>query len=361
METRSNKKKIIFTILIIFIILIGSLVGLFFWIKSPISKNKEYISFNVSVGKSFASLGEDLKKEGLIRNTFVYKVYLKILNPTNLEAGRYKLSSSMTIEEIIKVLSEGSIDDREGISITFVEGKNMRYFIKKMSENFNISDTEIESKLKDKEFLDKLINKYFFITEEVKNEKLFYSLEGYIYPDTYEFFKDSSIEEIIEKMLNNLEIKLNQYKSEIEDSGYSFHQILTLASIIEQEAGNSNDRKGVAGVFYNRLKDNWSLGSDVTTYYAEKIELWSRDLYKKEINACNDYNTRASCMRGKLPIGPICNPSINSVIASIEPTKHNYYYFVADVYGHTYFNEDGSGHDETVAKLKREGKWYEYN
>ena len=157
-----------------------------------------------------------------------------------------------------------------------------------------------------------------------------------------------------------MEEKLKPYKDEITKSKYSIHQILTLASIIELEAGKANDRAGVAGVFYNRLKSGWALGSDVTTYYAVKIDLSDRDLKMSEIRDCNSYNTRASCMAGKLPVGPICNPSKGSLVATIEPKNHKYYYFVADKNGKTYFNKTDAEHTSTVARLKREGLWFEY-
>ena len=216
------------------------------------------------------------------------------------------------------------------------------------------------SKLNDKSYLDTLIKDYWFLTDAIKNKDIYYSLEGYLYPDTYEFYSTASVDDIFRKMLNNMQKKLDKYKNEIESSKYSIHEMLTLASIIELEAGNANDRKGVAGVFYNRLKAGWSLGSDVTTYYAEKIDNWSRDLYKSELSKCNKYNTRSSCMAGKLPVSPICNPGISSIEACIEPKEHKYYYFVADKYGKTYFSKTDSEHTSTVSRLKREGLWIDY-
>lgn len=359
----SNKLKIILcsiSLLILIIILI--IILLYKSFTSPVDKNnKEVYQYEVKSGENYSLIASNLKKEKFIKNELVFKIFVKLMEPKSLEAGIYELSPSMDLKTIIDTFNKGAKDMRETVSITFVEGKNMRYVISKITENMDITEEEILNKLKDEEYLNSLIDKYFIITDEIKNKDIYYSLEGYLYPDTYTFYKDSTIEEIFEKMINNLESKLTSYKSEIESSGYTFHQMLTLASIIEAEAGKSKDRKDVASVFYNRLKDNWALGSDVTTYYAEKLELWSRDLYKKEVNSCNAYNTRSSCMRGKLPVGPICNPSIDSVIASIEPNETKYYFFVADMYGNTYFNETASGHDKTINKLKREGKWYEYN
>ena len=154
--------------------------------------------------------------------------------------------------------------------------------------------------------------------------------------------------------------KLEPYKESIENSDKTIHEMITLSSIVEKEGANDSDRKMIAGVFYNRLRDGWSLGSDPTTYYAEKIDDNVRGLKMSELNSCNAYNTRSSCLNGKLPVGPICNPGLASLVASIEPEKHNYYYFVADKNGKNYFNETQAGHDSTINKLKREGLWITY-
>lgn len=360
MEPQNNNKKKIIILILAIVTFIFLCAFVFFYFVSPVNNNKESLSFNVKQGENYSSISDELKDAKLIKSEMFYKLYLKFMNPENLEAGNYKLSKSMNLKEVIKTLSSGATTDRQTVTVTFVEGKNMRYVIEKLIENFGFSEEDILNKLKDDTFLSNLIKNHWIVGYDVKDENIYYSLEGYLFPDTYEFYKDSSIEDVFEKMITNLEKKMNPYKDEIEATGYSFHNILTLASIIEQEAGTSNDRKGVAGVFYNRLNDNWSLGSDVTTYYAEKIELWSRDLYKTEIKECNYYNTRAVCMAGRLPVGPICSVSIDSIIASIEPTESDYYYFVSDIYGVTYFNKTESGHSKTIDKLKSEGKWFQY-
>ena len=116
----------------------------------------------------------------------------------------------------------------------------------------------------------------------------------------------------------------------------------------------------MAGVFYNRLNSNWSLGSDVTTYYGAKINMSDRDLYVSEINEKNAYNTRNSSMAGKLPVSPICNPSMSSIKAALYPKTTDKYYFVADKYGKTYFTKTNSEHNQIITKLKRECLWYTY-
>lgn len=357
-------KKLIKILLVL--ILLGALLcgGAFFTYKYMLtapSDNSETVNIYIEKGSNYSKIAKLLKDNGVIRNEYAYKIYLKFHTPGKLEYGDYIIAQNLSVDEVIKVLEAGSVTLATTKKVTFVEGKNMRYIIKKITENFDyISEEDILNKLKDEKYLDELINRYWFLTDDIKQDGIYYSLEGYLYPDTYEFFSNATIEQIFDKMLANMGKKLEKYKSEIEDSDYSIHEMITLASIIELEAGKAEDRKGVAGVFYNRLNSGWSLGSDVTTYYAAKVDLSERDLYKSELNDCNDYNTRNSCMAGKLPIGPICNPGIKSVEAGIEPTDHDYYYFVADKNGKTYFNETNAGHNNTVAQLKRDGLWYEY-
>ena len=353
-------KKLLIAIVVLALIILGVFLGYKHMISAP-SKKTLVLEFNVEKGSTYSSIAENLESEGLIRSALAYKIYLK-LNPVeeNLEYGRYYLETSSDVKGIIETLKKGSDTLADTLTVTFVEGKNMRYIMSVIEKNFNYTEKDILKKLSDTDYLDRLIEKYWFITKDIKNKNIYYSLEGYLYPDTYEYYENASIEDIFGKMLNNMEDKLDPYMEEIDKSKYSFHQILTLASIVEQEAGNAKDRKGVSGVFYNRLKDKWSLGSDVTTYYQEKIDNYTRDLTIAELNKCGSYNTRNGCLVGKLPVGPICNPGFESIIAAIEPKKHNYYYFVADKNGKTYFNRTDAEHTSTVARLKREGLWIEY-
>ena len=353
-------KKILIFIIIILIIC-GCSYGLYNHLISSPSKDDLIFEFDVAKGSTYSSIAEDLEREKFIRSSFAYKIYLK-LNPVeeNLEYGRYYLPTNSDVKGIIEVLKKGSDTLADTKTVTFIEGKNMRYIISTITSNFGISEKDILNKLKDKKYLDSLIEKYWFITKDIKNKNIYYSLEGYLYPDTYEYYENASIEDIFGKMLDNMESKLDPYKETINKSKYSIHQMITLASIVEQEAGSAKDRKGVAGVFYNRLKDGDILGSDVTTYYAEKIDNFSRDLKQSELDNCNAYNTRSSCMYGKLPVGPICNPGLDSIVAAIEPKKHDYKFFVADKNGKTYFTKTNYEHDEMVNKLKSEGLWIEY-
>lgn len=356
-KRKLKKKPKIILIIVSIILILGCIY--FNGINSVTNKSKKIV-FEIEQGETYSSIANDLKEKKLIKSEFFYKVYVKIFKPNNLQAGIYNLNQNMSVDEIVDTLSSGTISSDNLINITFKEGINMRAIVNIITKNTNIKADEIYSLLSDETYLNELIKNYWFIEDNIKNKNIYYSLEGYLFPDTYQVDKNGSLKDIFKVMLNNMKDKLEPYKRDIQNSKYTPHELLTIASIVEMEAANSDDRYGVAGVFYNRLNGGESLGSDVTTYYGAKIEVSERDLYQKEIDEYNAYNTRNTKMAGKLPIGPICIPSLESIKAVINPTKHNYYYFVADKNKKTYFSVTGSQHVNTVAKLKRDGLWYQY-
>ena len=136
--------------------------------------------------------------------------------------------------------------------------------------------------------------------------------------------------------------------------------MLTMASLAELEGKTTEDRKEIIGVFFNRIEDGMSLGSDVSTYYAFKVDMGERDLTVKELNSENPYNTRGPNMSGKIPIGPICNPSKSAIEATLNYVDTDAYYFVADKNGKVYFTRNNSEHNDMINKLKKEGLWFVY-
>lgn len=359
------KKKILIIVAAIFSFFVIGLIGLVIYYNNSLDavhtnkKDVKDVTFIIKSGTSSNGVIDQLYDKGLIRNKYVGYIYLKLNNDFVLQAGVYELNTGMDFEDIIEVLGTGKVVD-DSISVTFIEGKRITNYVKVISEKFGYSEDEVLKILSDKAYLQELIDKYWFLTEDILNDKLYYALEGYLAPNTYFFDQDASIKDIIEKLLDTTAIQLNDYKEIVEKSEYSIHQMLTMASIVELEGANSNDRRGVAGVFYNRLKVGWSLGSDVTTYYAVRIEMSERDLYQYEIDDVNDYNTRVSAMAGKLPVGPICNPGVDSIVAALEPEEHDYYFFVADKNKKTYFTKTNSEHISVINDLKNKGLWYVY-
>lgn len=346
---------IVLGVLLTFIFLVGFYYN---YQISPVSRESEKVIVEIKEG-SIYSIGETLYENHLIRSTFIFKVYVKLNHIKSLKASTYELDKNMKLAEIIKTLEEGNSYNPDEIRITFKEGLNIRKIARVIETNTNNKYEDVMQLMEDTSYIDMLIDKYWFLTDEIKNEKIYYPLEGYLFPNTYAFLnRDVSAKTIIEAMLDEMDKQLSPYRETIEASNHSVHQMLTLASIVELEGASADDRAAVAGVFYNRLNDGWVLGSDVTTYYYLKIDDFKQSLNgNKNLYTCdNAYNTRCTSFVG-LPVGPISNPGIESIEGTIHYKKHNYYYFVADCKGKTYLNKDMTGHYNTINKLKNENNW----
>lgn len=362
MKRKLSIKKISIFILSLVILTIITLCMVYNMNLKAVSKKSIEVEFEIGSGNTYYTIANKLKNEGLIRNEFCYKLYLKFNRPSvALGAGIYKLNKNMSVKTLIKSLSSKNSRDPNAVTLTFKEGKNIRWMASYIANNTNNTEEDVFNLLKDQNYLKELINKYWFLTDEILNPNIYYSLEGYLYPETYDFKnKDVSVKDIFNTLLEEEDKRLTSIKSDIEKNSYTIHQLLTLASVVELEAGKSNDKPGIAGVFYNRLDNNMPLGSDVTTYYAAKIDLSDRDLTIQEVNAVNSYNTRSASMAGKLPVGPICSPTIDTIKAVLNKEDNEYFYFVADKNGKTYFTKNYAEHTAKVAELKKNGLWYVY-
>lgn len=359
MEKQKNKykNKNIFLSIILCINVVIICLTLYF--LSPVSNDGKNVNFVVSNGESLKEIANSLEKEGLIKNDKVFLAYVVLKNSKEIYAAKYELNTSMTLGEIVSVLKSGGKNTEE-ITITFKEGLNMRQIAKTIEKETDNSYQEVLDLANDEQYINELIKKHWFITKDIKNPNIYYKLEGYLFPDSYNFSsKKVSVEEIFNEMIINLGKNLEKYRKDIKKSGYSVHEILTMASVIELEGIDKASRKDIAGVFYNRLKSNMSLGSDVTSYYGAKKEMTS-DVMQSELEAINGYNTRATGMEGKLPIGPVDNPSIISIEAALKPSKHDYYYFVADKNGEIYLTKTYETHNKVIIDLKDKGLWFEW-
>lgn len=348
------KHKYIKLIIIFLVIVIILLISYFFYLLTPVNDNSETFKYKINLGTSVREIVDDLKEKSLIKSEYATLIYLKLNSKIVFKAGTYELSRNMATDEILNIFNKGLSIEKEGINITFVEGKRLTKYVSLISDKFNYSEEEIYEVLSNKTYLNELIDKYWFITAEILNKDLYYPLEGYLYPDTYNFSLDSSIEDIISVLLNNFNKKLEPYKTKIEASKYTFHEILSLASDVELEGKTVADRKLIAGIFLNRLNKNMSLGSDVTTYYAVNKEL-NEELWQKDLNEINPYNTRGGNMSGKINVGPICNPAMSSITAVLEPTNSDYYYFYADYKGDgtIYYTKNLTEHQKIVSKFEK--------
>ena len=341
-------KKIII-LMLLGIILIG--IGGYLYISSPYDKNsKKEIEIEVPSGTSVLQVGNILYKNKLINNLFYYKVKVKLIKP-KFKSGIYTLKQSMTPNEIIELLAKGATN--KGINITFREGERFTDYAKVISQNTNNTEEDVIKLGKDKTYLKELISKYWFVTDKILQDGIYYPLEGYLAPNTYNFTsKNVSVKQIFKTLLDEQAKVLEPYKDKIKDNP---HEVLTMASIVEKEGKLLEDKRLIAGVFYNRLEKKIALGSDVTTYYAEqksmKIPLTQAELDKK-----NKYNTRNKTMLG-LPISPISSCDKTTIEATVNYKKTDYLYFVADSNMKVHFMKTYKEHLEKIKQLKEQGKW----
>ena len=348
--------KILALVCILLVILISTPIICYKSSLKAVSKEDVPVQVSIDIGSGSSLIANVLKENNVIRSELAFKLYVKLNRVEGLQAGNYELNQNMDVEEIIEILKTGKVM-KEQINITFVEGKNMRWIAKKISSSTNNTEQDVFKLLEDETYIDSLISEYWFITEDIKNKDIYYPLEGYLFPDTYSFDgKDVDVRIIFKSMLD----KMDSVLTECGAKNKAIHDILSLASIVELEGLDISSRKTIASVFYNRLASSMSLGSDVTTYYAYKVDMGDRDLTTAELYTYNPYNTRGPQMFGKLPVGPIASPSRSSIDAVINPDDTNYLYFVADKNGKVYFAKTLTEHQKIVTDLKNKDLWYVY-
>lgn len=364
-NAKKGKKSVLKIILIIlFLIIVIGAIAVFAWYElslRPVQDgNLESVIVDIVPGQGTEGIAEALKENNLIKDDLVFKIYCKLNEVNNMQAGTYDLNKNMSVEEIVNKLQAGDVVIKE-INVTFPEGKNMRDIAKIISENTNNSYEDVMNVFESKEYAKGLIENYWFLTDEMLDDSIYYPLEGYLYPDTYTFESvDVSIDDIIKIMLNQTDKVLSEYQIEINSKGYTVHQFLSLASVVENEGISTEDRKGIARVFLNRIERRMALQSDVTTYYAFKVNMGDRDLTQSELNTANPYNTRGPNMEGKIPVGPISNVSESAIEATLNPSDSDALFFVADKNGKVYFSNTNAEHEQIINELKSQGLWYTY-
>lgn len=350
-----RRPKPLFVILVVLGFLLIMLSCVYMYLSGPVdSSNNTDIEVVIPSGTSTKNIGKILKEKNLIRNELFFSVYVKLNSKNSLKASVYTLRKSMGLSKIVNILTNGNNYNENVVTITFKEGMRLTDYAKEIASKTNNTYEQVIDVCNDKEYLNTLINKYWFLTDDILDSNIYYPLEGYLAPNTYQFKdKDVSVKDIVKVMLDQTDKELTKYKDKITDN---IHYYITMASIVELEGTNTKNRKMIVGVFNNRLKSKMNLGSDVTTYYALQYPMTS-DLTTKQFATVNPYNTRGANMEGRMPIGPICNPSMSSIEASINPTDNNYLYFVADKNKEIFYSRTLKEHEALVQEIKDKGDW----
>ncbi|KEH87765.1 endolytic transglycosylase MltG [Clostridium novyi] len=292
-------------------------------IKYPFVSTTDKISVVVAKGDSLSNVINKLHKEGYIKRPDVIKLYINIRRiDTTIKQGKYNINTNISIDRFIKILNQGF--DDEIVKVTIPEGYNIED-IGKLLEDKGI--------IKKEQFIKSCKN--YKLPQYVKqNKNTKYSLEGYLFPDTYRFKKGVSGNEIIKDMLEQFKLVINDIEKK-NNKINNLHEILTKASIIEKEARSEEDRFKISSVIDNRIQKQMKLQVDATVLYS--LGEHKKRLYYKDLNINSPYNTYK--VKG-LPPGPICNPGKPSIIAALKPQKTDYLYYVLENNKGHYFTKD---------------------
>ncbi|XXM73642.1 endolytic transglycosylase MltG [Lysinibacillus sphaericus] len=345
-------RKIVGLIFISLIIIIGgTAVGGYLYVNSALKPvdpdNTKPVKVEIPIGSGVTSIGKILEENGIVKNSTVFKYYVKFNNESGFQAGSYDLTPSMTLKEIVNSLKTGKVIRKAEFKITIPEGLQLDQIAEIIADHSPYKKEEVEEKLNDKKWLEQLKKEYpNLVTDEINNKEIKRPLEGYLYPATYSFYeKKPPLEDILKEMLDQTDEVLAQYRDSMTDREYTSHQLLTMASLIEEEATEKADRGKISSVFYNRIEEEMPLQTDPTVLYALG-EHKSKTVYK-DLEVDSPYNTYK--VKG-LPPGPIANAGLSSIEAALQPEDTNYYYFLASSNGSVYYSETLEEHNEKKAK-----------
>jgi UPF0755 protein len=335
-----NKKIYIAGLIVLGCILMAFIfmTGLYIhFLNTPADKNGPEASFTVTSGDGVRKVASDLDEAAIISYDFPFLVYLKFSGlSSSIQAGDYKLSATMSPKMIAEILTKGRVDSKK---ITIPEGWTIEDIGTYLEKEGVVTKSDFLASARQN-------YDYDFLADKPAGQ----SLEGYLFPDTYQISNTTDADSIVKLMLDNFGQKLtSQIRASIDDSGKSIYEIVSLASVVEREVSKPEDRKLVAGVFWNRLTEGMALESCATIQYILKSDK-PRFSYE-ETRVESPYNTY---INPGLPVGPIGNPGIDSINAVLKPEKSDYVYFFS-AEGVTYYSKTLDEHEEKNSKIPRLG------
>ena len=325
------------------------------------ASSKQYVTVQIPEGANVQTIGSTLEKSGLIKHGVIFAFYAKYKNYSDLKSGYYNLQKSMSTEDIIHELQKGGTAEAQEpalANLTIPEG----YTIDQIAQAVGQLQGEFKepltadaflAKVQDENFISKEVAKYPSLLESLptKESGVHYRLEGFLFPATYSIKESTTIESLIDEMLAAMDKTLAPHYSAIKSKNLTVNELLTIASLVEKEGAKTEDRKLIAGVFYNRLNLGMPLQSNIAILYAQgklgqKISLADDAGIDTTINSPYNVYTKAGLMPG-----PVDSPSLDAIEASINQTKSDNLYFVANVTdGKVYYAATQEEHDRNVAE-----------
>lgn len=299
-------------------------------------EKSEAVIFKVDSDATVRDVTAKLESEGLIADSRTAYIYARLNHLTDLYAGEYFLDKSWDVDKILKYLGDPLSANQDVVMVTVVEGDWAKHIAEKISAVTNVSYDDLIALWSNRSWIESQKEKYPFLTDEMFQNGVRIFLEGYLAPDTYQFMKTTTAEEITTRILDQTLKIYNQFQPQFAASELSTHQIYTLASIVQYEGGGTSmdDMKTIAGVFYNRMHTDMHLQSSVTVCYAIDYDRNVNDWQDCEVNVEveSPYNTYKY---GGLTPGPIENAGVLALEAVLDPIETDYMYFMADIYGGT--------------------------
>lgn len=314
-----------------------------------VGRSSETVVVTVQDGATVNDIAQMLKDDGIIKNPKFFRLFSKISKTDSLFiAGDHEVRADMAYETLIKALTSDAISDENAVSVTFVEGTTLPEAAEALEiEGVCNADDFIEAFNK----ADNYGLEYEKHMPAFSNNSKFYKMEGYLFPDTYTFYKDMSPDLVCQKILKNFDSKItSDMYAKMDSEKMSLDDVIILASIVQKEAGTAQDMPLVASVFLNRLKNSNTyprLQSDATsTYVEDTIKPHISEIDQELFDAYDTYTCTG------FPAGAICNPGLDAINAVLNPAKTDYFYFYSDMKtGETFFAETYEEHLANIDKV----------
>ncbi|MCM3549718.1 aminodeoxychorismate lyase [Niallia circulans] len=361
-QAKTVRKIVFICVLILFAVILAAGIFSYFYLTTalkPMDEDGEGtdIEVTIPVGTSTSGIADILEEEGLIRNATFFRYYARYKNESDFQAGTYTLNTSMGVDDLIASLKDGRVVAEAASTITIPEGLNLASLSERLAEFTGTSQEEVMAVIDDEEYVKELIDDYDMLTDEILNEEIHHPLEGYLFPASYPFEEEQPpVKAVIEAMLDQMEQVYQNNADLIENSAYTFHELLTIGSIIEREAKEAPDRFEISGVLHNRLEQNMKLQVDPTVAYAQGEHIYMTTYDDLDIDS--PYNTYR--YEG-LPPGPIATVREQSLVAAADPNDTDYLYFYARYNGEIIYNEDYNKHLEARDAYRHEWEEAENN
>jgi UPF0755 protein len=348
MKKKKRLAKFLAGLLVLVLIGLAMTYVLYTNLSKPAADESDAVLFEIKSGEVLRTVASNLEQQGIVRSAIVVEITARLDNLTGLKAGVFVVDKSWSVTEVLQTINDSTKTIVDTVRITFPEGDWARDFAHKISNLTSVEEQQLLDLWNNDVFLDEMIAKYEFLSEDILNPKTRIRLEGYLFPNTYEFFVSTNPRDVTIKLLDQTKKIYDKYKAQFEASDLSVHEVFILASIVQFEASKPEDMKKVASVFFNRLEIDMALQSSVTVCYSlYEYDSW-RDC-ETNSNFDSPYNTYK--YRG-LPVGPIMNPGEDAIAAVLDPADTDYYYFMADVYGDgtVYYAKTYAEHNANVEK-----------